>query len=225
MAAKAPERCSQQHSCTSRMTARSPPCRCSTAARTRSSPWAQRRSGCRWASGRRRSPLTALSRTGGLLQSSQRSRHQEAGRELAEFSSHPLPQGLILAWGPVGEQMHECINVKIPQIVWAELCVLFLVSYLASLFLALLLNTSAQFTLMRIICLVFYTVKIFTVQGEPPMSVTTMENGITNERMICLVSTLIVSSLHLSNYFFVSNLRYCIGNLLLLTLLTPAFII
>jgi hypothetical protein len=31
----------------------------------RSSPWARRFAGCRWASGRSRSPLTALSRTGG----------------------------------------------------------------------------------------------------------------------------------------------------------------
>ncbi len=37
---------------------------------------------------------------------------------------------------------------------WAEICVLFRVSILASLVLVLLLNTSAQFTLLRIICLV-----------------------------------------------------------------------
>ncbi len=43
------------------------------------------------------------------------------------------------------------INVKIHQIVWAEICVLFRVSYLASLLLALLPTTSAQFTLLRII--------------------------------------------------------------------------
>jgi hypothetical protein len=50
--------------------------------------------------------------------------------------------------------MHEYSYVKIPQTVWAEICVLFRVSILASLVLALLLNTSAQFTLLHIICLV-----------------------------------------------------------------------
>jgi hypothetical protein len=43
---------------------------------------------------------------------------------------------------------------KIPQNVWAEICVLIRISILASLVLALLLNTSSQFTLLRIICLV-----------------------------------------------------------------------
>jgi hypothetical protein len=56
--------------------------------------------------------------------------------------------------GTVAEQMHEYSYVKIPQIVWEEICVLFRVSILASLVLALLLNISAQFTLLRIICLV-----------------------------------------------------------------------
>ena len=54
----------------------------------------------------------------------------------------------------VGEQMRELVMWKIPQNVWAEICVLFRISILASLVLALLLNTSAQFTLLHIICLV-----------------------------------------------------------------------
>ncbi len=53
--------------------------------------------------------------------------------------------------------MHEYSYVKIPQIVWAEICVLFRVSILASLVLALLLSTSAQFILLHVICLVFYS--------------------------------------------------------------------
>ncbi len=56
----------------------------------------------------------------------------------------------------VAEQMRELVMWKIPQNVWAEICVLFRVSILVSLVLALLLNTSNQFTLLRIICLVFY---------------------------------------------------------------------
>jgi hypothetical protein len=58
--------------------------------------------------------------------------------------------------------MHEYSYVKIPQIVLAEICVLFRVSILTSLVLVLLLNTSAQFILLRIICLVFYS-------GDPDM--------------------------------------------------------
>jgi hypothetical protein len=53
--------------------------------------------------------MAASSHTGGPPPSSQRSRHQEAGRELADFSSHPLPQGLVLARGPVAEQMRELV--------------------------------------------------------------------------------------------------------------------
>ena len=56
--------------------------------------------------------------------------------------------------------MHEYSYVKIPQTVWAEICVLFRVSILASLVLVLLLNTSAQFILLRIICLV-------SISGDP----------------------------------------------------------
>jgi hypothetical protein len=69
-------------------------------------------------------------------------------------------QGLVLARGPVAEQMHEYSYVKIPHIVGAEICVLFRVSILASLVLTLLLNTFAQFTLLHIICLVFYNRKL-----------------------------------------------------------------
>jgi hypothetical protein len=50
--------------------------------------------------------------------------------------------------------------MKIPQNVWAEICVLFRVSILISLLLALLLNTSLSFTLPCIICLVFYNLVI-----------------------------------------------------------------
>jgi hypothetical protein len=51
----------------------------------------------------------------------------------------------------VAEQMHECINVKNPPNCVGGICVFVCVSFLASLLLALLLNTSAQFTLLRII--------------------------------------------------------------------------
>jgi hypothetical protein len=138
-------RCSRRRSCTSGRAARFPPCRRFTAAHTRSLPRARRCSDCRWASGKRRSPLTALSRTVWPLQSSQRSRQQEAGRKLADFSSHPLPQGLVLARGPVAEQMHECIDVKNPPNCVGGIHVFICVSFLASLLLALLLNTSSQF--------------------------------------------------------------------------------
>jgi hypothetical protein len=139
-----------------RKAARSPPCRRSTAARTRSSPRAQRCSGCRWASGKSRSPLTALSGTGGPLQSSQRSRRQGAGLQLADFSSHPLPQGLVLARGPVGAQIDECINVKNPPNCVGGIRVFIRVSFLASLLLALLRNTSIQFYTAVYYFLVFY---------------------------------------------------------------------
>jgi hypothetical protein len=95
---------SQRRSSTSGRAARSLPCRRSTAARTGSSPPARRFSGYRSASGRRLFPSIASSRTGGPPPSSQRSHLQEAGRELADFSSHPLSQGLVLAWGPVAER-------------------------------------------------------------------------------------------------------------------------
>jgi hypothetical protein len=88
--------------------------------RTGFSPPARKYSGYRLASGRRPCPSTASSRTGGPPPSSQRSRLQEAGRELADFSSHPLPQGLVLARGPVVEQTCELIIWKIPQNVWVE---------------------------------------------------------------------------------------------------------
>jgi hypothetical protein len=100
---------SQRHSSMSGRAARSLPCCRSTAARTGSSPLARRSSGYRSASGRRLYPSTASSHTGGPPPSSQRSRLQEAGRELADFSSHPLPQGLVLARGPAAEQMRELV--------------------------------------------------------------------------------------------------------------------
>ncbi len=46
---------------------------------------------------------------------------------------------------PVAEQMHECINVKNPPNCVGGIRVLIRVSFLASLLLALLLNTSTQF--------------------------------------------------------------------------------
>ncbi len=63
--------------------------------------------------------------------------------------------------------MRELVIWKIPQNVWAEICVLIRVSILTSLPLALLLNTSLSFTLPCIICLVFYN---------------TLEKEITNSR-------------------------------------------
>ncbi len=101
---------SQRHSSTSGRAARSLPCRRSTAARTGCSPLARKFSGYRSASERRLYLSTPSSRTGGPPPSSQRSRLQEAGRELADlFSSHPLAQGLVLARGPVAEQMRELV--------------------------------------------------------------------------------------------------------------------
>ena len=47
--------------------------------------------------------------------------------------------------------------MKNPPKCVAEICVLFRVSILISLLLALLLNTSLSFTLLCIICLVFYS--------------------------------------------------------------------
>jgi hypothetical protein len=133
-------RCSQRRLCTYGREVRFPPCRRSTAAHTRSSPRDRRCSGCRWANGKRRSQLTALSRTGEQLQSSQRSRQQEAGRQLAEFffsSSTPrsrLGQGSCS--GANARVIYEEIRqsncnayISCP----ADLC--------ASLLLALLLNT------------------------------------------------------------------------------------
>jgi hypothetical protein len=54
--------------------------------------------------------------------------------------------------------MHEFINVKNPPNCVGGIHVFIRVSFLSSLLLALLLNTSAQFTMLRIICLVFYKI-------------------------------------------------------------------
>jgi hypothetical protein len=50
--------------------------------------------------------------------------------------------------------MYELVTRKIPQIVWAESGSYIICRFIASLLLALLLNTSRSYTLLRIICLV-----------------------------------------------------------------------
>ncbi len=71
----------------------------------------------------------------------------------------------------VAEQMRELVMWKIPQNVWAEICVLFRISILASLVLVLLLNTSSQFTLLRIICLVSTIKTFFVGYGTVPIKI------------------------------------------------------
>ena len=142
---------SQRHSSMSARAAPSLPCRRFTAARTESSPPARRFSGCRSASGRRLCPSTASSRTGGPPPSSQRSRLQEAGRELADFSSHPLPQGLVLARGPVAEQRASYLFGKSPKMCGRKIYVICLVQLFRQSCFNAPANTSYSFTLLRII--------------------------------------------------------------------------
>jgi hypothetical protein len=74
----------------------------------------QRCSRYRWASGRRRYPSTALSRTGGRSSPASTAVIQRPATSWLIVSSHPLPQGLSLARGPVAEQMHEFSYMKNP---------------------------------------------------------------------------------------------------------------
>ncbi len=69
-------------------------------------------------------------------------------------SSHPLPQGLVLARGPVAAQMYVYSYTENPPNCVGGIRELILCLLIVSLVLALLLNTSRSCTLLRIICLV-----------------------------------------------------------------------
>ncbi len=81
---------------------------------------------------------------------------------------------------------------------WAEICVLFRISILVSLVLALLLNTSTQFTLLRIICLISTISKIRSHAVE-----------------ICFFKDLIKKCV--LNYSVLSPVHVCVGQPLAVT--------
>jgi hypothetical protein len=85
---------------------------------------------------------------------------------LADFFSHPLPQGLVLARGPVAAQMYEFSYTENPPNCVGGIRELFYCLVIASLLLALLLNTSRSLLLLRINCLVstvFYLFILFCI--------------------------------------------------------------
>jgi hypothetical protein len=70
------------------------------------------------------------------------------------FSSHPQPQGLVFARGPVAEQRASYFFGKSPKLCGWKIYVICHTSYFASPVLMLLLNTSRSLLLLRTICLV-----------------------------------------------------------------------
>jgi hypothetical protein len=100
------------------------PCRRSTAAHTGFSPPARKFSGCRLASGRKPCPSTASSRTGGPPPSSQRSRLQEAGRELADiFFSSSTPGSRLGPGSCSGANVRVIYLEKSPKMCGWKICV------------------------------------------------------------------------------------------------------
>ncbi len=70
------------------------------------------------------------------------------------LSSHPQPQGLVLAWGPVAAQMYEYSYMENPPNCVGGIREFILYLLIVSSVLTLLLNTSRSLLLLRIICLV-----------------------------------------------------------------------